>query len=439
MPDNNPAGFNTPIPVDLKGLIQGYRTALKLLNEEIDRLNKKAEASLHTFGSVDQALINQSAALNQARQELRGNLSARKAELDLRNELDAKAKTAEESAAAEQVRLHARVQLQSVAMRKLGFSPSVINDATQYFHMASHTFTTGAATLERAGFSNIAKVAETIGAGFTRTAMGLGEMAMGPIGIGVGVATYMYKALDANYESIKTDSRLRQAQMDAYFRLVGKPNQMGPIETGNAERARQAFQALEMTREGALESAPVGVWDYLSDPFSAWGGRPVGAQVERAEKGRKFVEQWLQAKQTFGADYDPFRNPMVEQTARRIYKNPGFMKELGQTTESLAYATSGYIKGTVSHAYLGPLAPVFGFLEAWEDKKKYENNLYTEQLEIAGMHDIESIMTKRKAIEDNFRNSAVFAVNRVIGNEQRRWLRDVELDRIARFNNWSMT
>lgn len=133
------------------------------------------------------------------------------------------------------------------------------------------------------------------------------------------------------------------------------------------------------------------------------------AQVANEEKYRQHAVKLEEAHQRFGLDKE--------------FDHEGTRKQ----------ADILFRRKQVSLEYRWSQIKNFWRLGTIEDAARDEARMQAEQ------QAMDSETKRRATIEAQWNNGLDGAINRVLENEKRRWLRAVEQDRAARFASWSLT
>lgn len=502
--DSSTAGFSAMLPVDPESVVRGLRNALRLLNEELKDINKRAAESLKNAKDVDQALISKASALVAARGELQGSLAAAQKTFSERRATQAKAKESLDwtNAIAE----NDRVDFQGVVNRVLQFKQdqaiftkqrnenihaenSLDRKLRSYFRQkdiaesrmwdqarrmnvriteqrsrkeaawgrmldrayaddeeyedsrsgafrrilrfaSSRLDIPGLGLIGRAGsmgremseFGRVLSRAGFKGAGAALSSaggslLGLATRALpiaGAAAIPAALLGYGLRAYSAQTESIETQGKLASMQAETLSALTGNISSR-VLQDSSPMQALRAQGRMAYARDRGMSLGPVGLFSYVFNPF----GQIRGSQAETVEGMMQHEAMIEKYRQKYGAQYDPYANQQTHNAAKLslsraidITKNP-----LGALRYRLAttyYALTG--EGTA-----------------------YMADVRRQHYQAAAELEMKSEDARWASREWYWQNSPTNAVNRVIENEKRRWLRAVELDRIQRYNAWSMT
>lgn len=402
------AGFNIPIPVDVEAVISAYRKAIKEVSGDLDGLQKKAEAQMKSGGVIDSALANEIGALSRARNDLRQDLKTKQAELTRRRVAEEERRKQEKQDAEDEARLHARLHLQGMAMRRLGFSEGPIAEASAYAHQAAHSAITLGTTLKKAGYAKLGAAAKGAGEVVLDGALRIGAIATNPYvlagAVALGAATQAYRMQTASTMAM---GKAASSTAEDFRTLAGGDAFGNMIDAGNASQALRVHQGMGDAAARGRAGMPMGV----ADAFANLLGFQSGDQIANGEVYRKHAVAMETAKQKFGLDW----NENTEGTRRQtkiLYERE--MSGIGTTFENIWATALGQGDKFRRDKYAKAR------FEAEQNQAASEDVRRTQDLEI-------------------WNNSAKHALDRVHANEQRRWLRDVELDRLQRYNAWSMT
>jgi hypothetical protein len=444
------AGFNIPIPVDTEMVIAAMRKAIKEVSSDLDKLRKKAEDQMKQGGVVDSALASEIGALGRARDTMKKSLSEKREELSARNEANAAEKARQEEEDHQNRRKYAQSRVLHAGMHKLGVNPGVMASAVSQLYSISFNMGTYGGYLRAMSGAKLAEDTATAAelnkmsirqliartgklsraAGAEAAAQG-GNALMATVGtaletaapiaariagVAADVTPYMAplmwgrNAYAGATAGVKTGGELAQERASAFFDQTRRDE---ALNTGGLGTAQRVFRNQQAAEAYGRESGVVGAFARVTDPFSDYSGQR-GDQARQRMAHEKQKEAY---RQRFGLNLDP------DKAAINI-ANTNLSRD-ANIFRSFWTAAGLYTK----YAYYNKMSG---------EGDKFLQQTWDDYVRQASDHKMNSDATAWEKYEERYAKGGEYAINRVLENEQRRWLRDVEVDRIARFNDWSM-
>lgn len=394
----SPAGFNIPIPVDLEGVIRAWKEAIKSVSADLDALRKKAEAQVKGGRPLDPALANQIEALGAARRSMQQTLAEKKADLDFQKEAQAALKVAE-ARESSQARLNsARLSLVQAGMQRIGMSSSSVGSAMGFLQNTASAASGLGRMASAAGYARLGTL-------ITGAAGALGAVG-GPVGVALLAAEAVAKASEMYTGSISAVGKAAGAQAQAFERLAGGRGNLNTLDPGNAQQAQRVNAMQTKAFAQGQAQMPLGVLDAIANIL----GFPSANQIAMGERYRSHEEKMEAYRQKLGVSFNA-NNKGTRRQANIIYERRM------ATTEMKLAGMQATAQGQGERFYA----------QQWELASQEAEEAY-------GQTQVEN----RERILEMRAKDPRYAINRVLENEQRRWLRDVETDRVMRYNAWSM-
>jgi hypothetical protein len=393
-----PLSAKIELPAAFHEVIGEYRKAIGSIKKELREVEAEAKEVLKTRGVADAALQRRAEALKDIQTGLQSKLDE---QTDKRHE-EAKTSIREERAGLAQHFIRKTGLRSDLVEAPIGRVQETLELPGRYGKM----FT-------QAGFTRIGGALTGIAeSGGMQTAMGI--VASPYLAVALAAAGAAAKLVDMRSQSVKAQSVASVAAAADFYRLSGGNPMTNQLDAGSAERAiRVRNEQLEAYTEG-LHHSPRGVGDIIANAF----GFHTAEQIRYASDRREHATKLEEARQRFGLTADLEINPALRRMAERTAYAERISPEF-QMKRAAAYI-------------------VFG-LGAEKEVRRMEEDVMTRALEKAKEQKIDGLVAGRKSEEDDFNYSAKRALDRVMANESRRWLRAVEEDRASRFNSWSLT
>lgn len=471
------AGFNIPIPVDMEAVTSAMRKAIKDVSADLDALRKKAEEQMKQGGPVETALAAEIGALGRARASMRQSLEEKQKQFAAQREESAKRKKeaeaagwdlslasemtlgeapestaakyrklrearltkigmldAQDKAAAakeadkaradalkakneaqrrEEERRYAQSRLLHAGMTKLGVQPTAASEIISHAYSAGSQLSSWGSTLTKAGAPTLGGALSGAGATAIGAAESMAAFAI-PLALGGAIAGAGVKLYSERTAAIRENAEILRLQAGTLESLTG-----GTIATslqdGSTERAERVSARVKAARDRGMAIGTVGLLGYAARPFESIRG----SQAETIEAITRHEAMLEEYRQKYGSQYNPYNNPQVHKMARLA-----FSRSTDPTKNPL-----GFLSFQAQRLYYSLTGEAGAFAE-----KTYQEFLRPEAEKEMRTRDVEWSNYQRQ-----WERSPAFAVARVVENEKRRWLRDVEVDRVQRYNAWSMT
>jgi len=397
---NFPLSAKIELPAAFQEVIGEYRKAISGIKKELREVEKEAEEILKTRGVVDSAVQRRIDALRGIQKGLQDKLdeqtNARQSELVERQE-------------------SGRVQLARHMVTRVGLRSDKIEAIPETIKGALGAPEQIGTLLQRAGFKRAGAAVSGLAAEGGPLGMVAGAMMNPYFQAAVIAAGITERLLSMRTESQKAMAAASSAAAIDFTRLTGGNISGKVLDFGNAARAERIMTEQAEARKTGIDTLPKGAAELIANLF----GFNTSDQIQEGEKHRTHRTKMEEARQRFGIDFvnDHLQEENIRRRAERLYQ---------QETVSTEYRTK--------QAKMLLLEPGgWTKLKQMEEQARKNARIKAEE-EILG-----TLQPWQESQVAKWNTGAEGALNRVYENEKRRWLRNVEQDRVMRFNSWSLT
>jgi len=380
-----PLSAGVKLPPEFLEAIGALKAAIRGVKDDLRAVDKQAKEILAHGGAPDAVLSRQQAALRGAIASLEEKAEAQRAEGE-------------------------RVANEAVNQRRLAFLQQHISNLGMGSSTAARVIGTAQTMVNLPG--DLAGVARSIGAdraaGYLKTVSKAATdfatrhaAAFGVAGVAVAVASQALGYFENREEERKLEA---QATSDAAM-IVQKA---ASEQAFGSKRAEHLLSEIRAATEQGLERAPIGWFDRLQSAI----GFQTETQTESIKEKVAYVNRVTEARRMFGRSYDPAGNNAVLQKADRA-----------TALEAMSWA--------------GRAAKAKAFFQG-VNMEEFNEDRWQKHFYAAAGKDIEDEKIRRTSEQDAWNRSIQGEINRVLEHEQRRQLRTVQADNVARWNSWGM-
>lgn len=386
------------LPPAFQEALGEYKKAIKALRDELKEVEKEAKEQLKNNGIVDQALLKKRDALRQ----VQGGLQ------DLHdNQMEEKKAAIEKSDAARHVDYGIDLA------RRAGFSISMPSNVTGTIRNVASSVGDFGAMAKQFGLETAAKSLAKVESSVASAASFVGKSPA--IVAALAAGSIVMEETQNRTRAIQAKGELDAMQANTYQSLAGDIG--GRIgDTGSVSRAARVFENLRIARAIGTH-APIGLSGRLTDIQGALLGE-TQAQLDYAKEVTEHENRMEQYRQQYGLDSSP-RSAHAELIAKTThhykydFAGGNYAGAMAYNAKGLWYTLTGegqaYAQQQWDREVRSAEEKIAKSGKAWQETNTYKWNI-----------------------------GAQGALRRVVENEKRRFLRNVETDRISRFNNWGM-
>jgi hypothetical protein len=383
--DGAPLQANIKLPPQFLEAIGAYKQAIREIKKDLKDVDKQAKETLKNGGFVDAVVSRQQVALRSAMAGLEDKMEAQKAA----GQAQAEAAVGQRRMAFLQQHLQNLGMGSSAAARVIGTGQTIANLPGDLGGMARSI-----------GAERIA--APLLAAGSSISAfMARHASALGVAGIAAAATSQVIGYME---ESAENQRLAGEAESEAAA-VVQEAVNRSVSGSSTPERILSEIRAAEAQGTGR---APIGWMDQIRVAL----GEQVAGQTEAVRERVAYIRKVEEARRQFGRSYDPFGNRMTKRRAWRAQEREWASP---QYYVDLASATARGI--------------------SMED---FNQERLTRHLMAAGGKEIEAEKARRVTEQHGWNNGVRGELNRVFEHENRRHLRTVQADGIARWNSWGM-
>jgi hypothetical protein len=259
---------------------------------------------------------------------------------------------------------------------------------------------------------DLAGVARSIGADRAAGYLGMASGVIGDIAKryagAFGVAGFAVAATSQAFGYYEERSEEMKVAAKAESEAAMMVQRAAEGQAFGSKRAEHLLREIQASTEQGLGRAPLGWFDRIRSEL----GTQTAAQTEAIQERVSYVAKVEEARRQLGRSYDPVGNAMVRKRALRAFEAEN--KTVGQ----LAAGFSSFLRGV--------------------NVEEYNEDRWQKHLMASAEKGIEEEKERRVSEQKAWNNGLKGEINRVIDHEQRRQLRTVQEDNVARWNSWGM-
>lgn len=316
-------------------------------------------------------------------------------------------------------KMHSQSRLMHLGMAKIGMSPSVVANTIGHTYSWGSSLKGWGGTLSQAGLPGAGGLATDAGESLIGLARLASKYAL-PLEVAGQAAKLAYSWTSGAMTSQKQELQLLDERLRANAQLTSK---MNSLDTGSAQQALNVFARQNGAYFEGVAKGSVGIAEYITNPFATLQGRQANL-VGELQQHEAFRESY---RQKYGIGFDMRNDPAAKAQAKLAFtRSIDPWQDYGKNMPNAMW----YHARSAYYAITG---------EAGKFQAEEQARFMREQ-EVKAAGTIDTWWDKYHSVGQGigWDDSPKYAVQRVMENEKRRWLRDVEIDRVSRFNAWSM-
>jgi hypothetical protein len=443
----SPLSAKIELPAAFHEVIAEYKKAIASVKRELKEVEAEAKEVLKTRGAPDEALNRRADALREIHMGLQDKANeqiAQKQNAILGDEIEAHAmerdknqllqlrKYLQEKRKQANLQEDQRVEQQQMlqgTIQKIGLRSDMVGNIVGMIHRPAEAMEGLAGALKGVGLKQAGAAAGAVAADVSKlTSLVVGNpYAM----IAVAAAGVAVKLGEMHNESIKAQGLASIAAAADFTRLTGGNPVNNVMDAGSAGRAIRVRDNQVDAQHRGMEEDPRGVGDLIANAL----GFHTAAQIDKGEMRRQTQTKLEEGRQKFGlsSGVGDVSEGMKKQIDVAVYR------EMISPSGLATLAGASAIDVVTDPFRLRPILKFLG-IEAFKGEgDKVLPAMQAKATDEQKLKDLERREAQRKSEETAWNLGVRGALNRVMENEKRRWLRAVEQDRSARFNSWSLT
>jgi hypothetical protein len=401
----SPLSAKIELPAAFHEVIAEYKKAIASVKRELKEVEAEAKEVLKTRGVVDSSLSRRAEALKDI-------------QAGLQLKCDAQTKQRQDELAEEQ--RETQVGLATHLIHKSGLRSDKIEGFTTLISSPLEYATTAGKALKAVGATAAGSAVESAAGGAMKVISS--TLANPYIAVALAAVGAAAKLSDMQNESSKAQAMASIASASDFTRLSGSASS-NVMDAGSAGKAIRIRNDQVNAQHRGIEDAPRGVGELIANAM----GFNTAAQVQSGEQRRQFEAQKEEARQKFGLKDGTIRlnkidEQMIQRKVDQLERDPAYIAQ-----------RAAYLLAAMS-----PGARLLGLKGEAEVERMERDAREKATQEVMGGK-LKALEARRNKEEVYWNLGVQGALNRVMENEKRRWLRAVEQDRSARFNSWSLT